>query len=359
MKILLLAGEESGVMYASRLRGLLQGHEIRGYAESGFATADLAVFGFWEVLKRAFFFMRVKRTMERVIDEWRPDVVCTIDYPGMNLRLAAYAKKRGIPAVHVVCPQVWAWHQGRIPKIEASIDRLCCFFPFEPSLFRPGFAEFVGHPLADEYARRPPSIGREKGLVALLPGSRIGEIRRLLPLMLEAVRGMEGVRVAIPAANDDARAEIERIAAGVPAEVLSRGARDLLDRAECAVVASGTATLEAALAGCPTLLVYKVSALLACFLRIAITGVRHAGLANIIAEKSGRECPMPELLQGDATAERMRGYVERWIRDAEERRRSSAALAETVALLRSDGRAMDRIADIVVQEAEKKRRNGE
>jgi lipid-A-disaccharide synthase len=109
-KILLLAGEESGVLYAERLAGLLRasGADIRGYGDYGFQTADLAVMGFWPVLRRIFYFLGVKRTMERVIREWRPDAVCTVDYPGMNLKLAAYAKSLGIRAVHVVCPQVWA-----------------------------------------------------------------------------------------------------------------------------------------------------------------------------------------------------------------------------------------------------------
>ena len=136
MKLLVLAGEESGVHYAERISAAVRARcpdvEIRGYSDYGFKTADLAVFGIWAVLRRIFFFLRVKRTMVRAIDEWKPDVVCTIDYPGMNLKLAAYAKSKGIKAVHVVCPQVWAWHQGRIPRIERSLDKICCFFPFEP-----------------------------------------------------------------------------------------------------------------------------------------------------------------------------------------------------------------------------------
>ena len=156
MRILLLAGEESGVMYAERIAKTLREKgssvEIRGYGDYGFRTGDLAVMGFGQVLRRIFYFLGVKRTMERAIDEWKPDVVCTVDYPGMNLKLAAYAKRRGIRTVHVVCPQVWAWKRGRIPKIEASLDKLCCFFPFEPELFKPGFAEFVGHPLVDAFA---------------------------------------------------------------------------------------------------------------------------------------------------------------------------------------------------------------
>ena len=150
-KILLLAGEESGVLYAERLAGLLRsrGVEIRGYGDYGFRTADLAVMGFWPVLRKLFYFLGVARTMKRAIREWRPDVVATVDYPGLNLKLAAYAKGLGIPSVHMVCPQVWAWHQGRIPKVAAALTKLLCFFPFEPKLFEgTGLdAKFIGHPL--------------------------------------------------------------------------------------------------------------------------------------------------------------------------------------------------------------------
>ena len=110
MKLLLLAGEESGVLYAERIAETVRGKdlsvEIRGYGDYGFMTTDLAVMGVGQVLKKIFYFLRVKRTMERVIDEWKPDVVCTVDYPGMNLKLTAHSKQRGIRAVHVVCPQV-------------------------------------------------------------------------------------------------------------------------------------------------------------------------------------------------------------------------------------------------------------
>ena len=151
MKALLLAGEESGVLYAERLAEILRGSgaEVRGYGDYGFQTADLAVFGIWEVVRRIFYFLGVARTMKRAIREWRPDVVVTIDYPGMNLKLAAYAKGLGIPAVHIVCPQVWAWHRGRVPKVAAALTELLCFFPFEPEIFKGTDlnAKFIGHPL--------------------------------------------------------------------------------------------------------------------------------------------------------------------------------------------------------------------
>ena len=359
MKLLVLAGEESGVHYAERISAAVRARrpdvEIRGYSDYGFKTADLAVFGIWAVLKRIFFFLKVKRTMVRAIDEWKPDVVCTIDYPGMNLKLASYAKSKGIKAIHVVCPQVWAWHQGRIPRIERSLDKICCFFPFEPAIFRPGLAEFVGHPLAQEFedGANGGEETREKGLVALLPGSRLGEIEKHLPTLLEAVAPLEGIRVVIPAANDRARAAIERIVSDFKSKlstltVQSGGARELLRRADVAAVASGTATLEAALARCPTVLVYKVSPLLAAILRRAINGVKHVGLANIIAEKSGAECPMPELLQENFTVDAVRGYLERWLDDPVSRAEAAKKLDKTLEMLESSGDAYARIADALL-----------
>ena len=349
MKILLLAGEESGLIYANRLRELLKGHEIRGYADYGFQTSDLAVMGFWPVVKKIFYFLGVKKTMERAIDSWRPDAVCTVDYPGLNLKLAAYAKAKGIRTVHVVCPQVWAWKKGRIPKIEAALDRLCCFFPFEPALFRPGFAEFVGHPLAESFGYRDPDAF-EKNLVALLPGSRLGEIERNLPPMLAALAQLPGVRAVIPAANEKARAAIEKVLAtsklpDLPTIQLG-GARELLLRADCAVVASGTATLEAALARCPTVLVYRVSAALAWFARRVIKEISHVGLVNIVWEKNGGpgDEPMPELLQEAFTPDAVAARLRPWLTDAAARRQAVDRLEATVRTLGTCENALARVA---------------
>ena len=363
MKLLLLAGEESGVMYAERIAETIRGKdpsvEIRGYGDYGFKTSDLAVMGIGQVLKKIFYFLRVKRTMERAIDEWKPDVVCTVDYPGMNLKLAAHAKARGVRAVHVVCPQVWAWKKGRIPKIEASLDKLCCFFPFEPALFKPGFAEFVGHPLVDAFASEAKAKGvgeqRRGKVLALLPGSRMGEVEKHMPVLLEVAevlqREIPGLKLVIPAANDRAYERIEAIlnfgAARIPRPtvVVTRGeARAALRDADAAIVASGTATLEAALAGCPTVLVYKVGWLFAFLARRFIKGIRHIGLANVIAEKAGVACPMPELLQEDFTVGNILQYVVPWLRDAAANTAARQSLAETMKLLKSDGGAIERIA---------------
>lgn len=362
MKVLLLAGEESGMVYRERIAAAIRDRwpdaEIRGYGDYGFKTGDLAVMGIVQVLRRLFYFLRVRRTMERAIEDWRPDVVCTIDYPGLNLRLAAYAKARGIRAVHVVCPQVWAWHKSRIPKIERSLDRICCFFPFEPKIFRPGLGLFVGHPLVEEMqgemaagnGRTGASVPASRPLLAVLPGSRIGEIRHHLPKLLQAVailkRELPGLRVVVPAANEKARqAILAHGGAQLSLDVRLGGARALLREADAAVVASGTATLEAALARCPTVLVYHVDLLFEIICRIALKGVKHIGLINIVCEKAGRDCPMPELIQQDFTVAGMLGFLRPWLTDPAANARARAALAAAVGLLKTDGESIEKIVE--------------
>ena len=364
MKILILAGEESGVLYARQIRDAVLRRrpeaEIRGYEDYGFKTDDLAVMGVGQVLKKLFYFLGVKKTMERAIDGWKPDAVCTVDYPGMNLKLAAHAKAKGIRTVHVVCPQVWAWKRGRIPKIEASADRLCCFFPFEPALFKPGFAEFVGHPLVDAFASEAKGLDEQRRgrTLALLPGSRLGEIEKHLPTLVEVVetlqREIPELKAVIPAANDRAYEKIQVILGALGAgrqahcTVQRGGAREVLRRADAAVVASGTATLEAALAECPTVLVYRVGWFFAFLARRLIRGIRHVGLANVIAEKAGVPCPMPELLQEAFTAENVLSHLRPWLADPVANAAARLSLRETMRLLRSDGGAIDRIVSFIL-----------
>ncbi len=371
-KVLLLAGEESGALYAERLGALLRaaGCEVRGYGDYGFQTADLAVMGFWPVLRRILFFLGVARAMRRAIRDWRPDAVVTVDYPGLNLRLAAYAKARGVPAVHLVCPQVWAWRRGRIPRVAAALTKLLCFFPFEPALFAgTGLeAKFIGHPMADVFAAEGAAARGgapdSSPLLALLPGSRVGEIRRNLPRLAAAADLLGGAaRAVIPAASERAAREIEAVlarrpAGAAPIAVQLGGARALLRRARCAAVASGTATLEAALARCPTVLVYAVSAPLAWLARRVIRGVRFIGLANIIWEKSGGagEPPMPELLQEEFTPRAVADRLAPLLADEAARAAAVRRLDAAMAHLQSGGDALGLAAGEILEAIDCRRR---
>ena len=413
MKVLLLAGEESGLLYAEELKKRLAGNEFRGYKDYGFETHDMAIMGILPVLLKIRYFLRLKKTMEKVIDEWKPDVVVTIDYPGMNLKLAAYAHSKGIRAIHVVCPQVWAWKKGRIPKIESSLNHLCCFLPFEPKLFKPGFATFVGHPLAYTLNAREslavqcfnctPSDPRGSShctpsdprgyvkTVALLPGSRKGEIEKILPTLLGAAAELheefgEKVRFVIPAATPRAYAQIEKILKpreslgvqcksrlgvqcrsqlGVQCTLQLGGARELLRTADCAAVASGTATLEAALSRCPTILVYRMTATFGWFVRHFVKGTRFAGLANIIWDRCRAEAgdsedtlrenkemrdpdqPMPELIQENLTVEAVHRHLRGFLDGGEARREAVRRLDSAMAYLQTGDDPFTRICDII------------
>lgn len=352
-KILLLSGEESGLAYARQIaEGLTNEYEIRGYGDYGFTVADLAVMGFWPVIKKLLFFIRVRRVMLKAVRQWRPDIVVTVDYPGMNIPIAEYAKKLGIRTVHVVSPQVWAWKKGKIPRIQKAFDRLCCFFPFEPPYYREGFAVFVGHPLFDAFGNLS-FQEREKSLLAVLPGSRVYEIERHMPILMKSIELLndKNLKIVIPAANTRVRKALEGFVKSTGnVEIIDGGARELLCRATCAVVASGTATLEAALARCPTVLVYKVGPVTEFIARRMIKGTRYAGLANIIWDKcagSGQQ-PMPELLQSDFTPENVCKYLSAWLTDDVERRQCVERLDNAMSLLHSDGCAINRIVKEVV-----------
>ena len=374
LRILICAGEVSGDMHAAALMRALRARLPRPAAFRGFGgdamkaegaellyhTDRIAIMGITPVLKNLPFLLGMMSRMKREIRAWKPDLVLTVDYPGMNLRLAKFAHDSGFKTVHYICPQVWAWHRGRIPKIARMLDLLLCIFPFEPALFQATAlpAVFTGHPLVDRAAETrdaPPAPLPWQGgrRVALLPGSRSSEITRILPTLLEAAVRLEqrlggDCSFLIPAPTAKMRALGERVvrsAAAKPRRLafVDGQARQVMLQAHAAAVASGTATLEACLMRCPTVLVYTASFVTFLVAKLLVKGVRHLGLANIIA---GREV-MPELLQHDFTPERLCDLLYRSLTDADARRQTLADLDATNALL-GDGNASGRAADAIV-----------
>jgi lipid-A-disaccharide synthase len=299
--------------------------------------------------------------LKREILSWKPDLVLTIDYTGMNLRLAQFSHAHGFKTCHYVCPQVWAWHRGRIPIIAEYLDQLLCFFPFEPELFKdtPLRPIFIGHPLVDEVARtfaepRPSLPWTGKHHIAVLPGSRKSEIAHLLPRMMEAAVLLEtklsgDCSFIIPTPTLNMRAFAEQLTASLPR--LPRNlcfvdgqARHVLLQAHTAIVASGTATLEACMMKCPTVLVYASNAFTAFIARRIITGIKHLGLANIVA---GREV-MRELLQDDFTPERAADLLHGYLTDEKLRAETVQAYEETNRML-GEGNAVARAADAILK----------
>ena len=348
VRIMVSAGEVSGDMHAaalvSELRALcpapievygIGGNLLRqSGAELVAHTEQTAVMGFWEVVKHLRFLTGLLRHMTGLLESRRPDLLLTVDYVDFNMRLAAQARKRGIPTVHYVCPQVWAWRRLRIPKIAKALDRLLVLFPFETNVFDGTGLDvvFVGHPLVDRAletrAEPPPTLpwnaedGKHSPLkkVALFPGSRASEVQRHLPIILKAARLAESKLGAcaflIPAPSDRIASQIRKALECISEKpgnlVVTVGqSRHALLQADAAIIKSGTSALEAALMLCPSVIVYRVSPVTAAIVRRLIR-VPFAGLPNLIA---GKEV-FKELIQENLTPEALSEELVRLLTDS-------------------------------------------
>ena len=282
-------------------------------------TSLVMIIGVVEVLKKYGWFRRRFLSILERIRQDQPDCLVLIDYPGFNLRLAERVRKccPHTKIVYFISPQVWAWHRGRIPKMVRMLDLMMCIFPFEAPLFQEAGlrTEFVGHPLVDEIASIRKEGVREPSLVGLFPGSRNREIDRHFPVFIEVVSRLSRERPELSfetAASTEALAERMRgmaRKAGMPPELFHitvGGYHELMDRAAVGVVASGTATMEAALHRLPYTLVYKVP-LLTYWMASMLIKIRFIGMVNILAQKP----VVKELIQFDFTPDKVIGEIER------------------------------------------------
>ena len=346
MRIALVAGEASGDLLGA---GLIRQLRLR-YPEASFAgiggplmraegmdtwndCSELSIMGLAEVLRHLPRLLRLRRELRHRLLDWKPDVFVGIDAPDFNLGLERALKKAGIRTVHYVSPSVWAWREGRAASIGRSADLVLCLFPIEPAIYaRHGIdARFVGHPLADVFplhpdsslARRELSLAAEGPILALLPGSRLGEIRRLLPTFLAAAKQLEtqlpGLVVLIPAANDLCREKIREQLAGAAlsnVRLLDGQAHQAMIASDVVLLASGTAALEAMLAKRPMVVGYRISALTyRIVMMLGLMNINRYSLPNVLAN----EPIVPELMQGDCTAENLVEAVMVWFRDPEAR----------------------------------------
>ena len=364
-RVMIVAGEVSGDQHAARLvrglkavRGDVEFSGIGGEAlrREGVRTEvdvrDMAVVGFFEVLRRYFFFRRVFRRMVARLAAEKPDALLLVDYPGFNLRLAEQAHARGIPVLYYVGPQVWAWHRSRIPKMARILDLLMVIFPFEVDVFKgTGLRTvFVGHPLVESVKRTwaapeaalPWPAGAKR--VGILPGSRRQEIERVLPAMLDAARELRRrdpeAAFLIPAANDEIRRQIDAQLAARPADeraavgVVTGQMREVARQARAAMVCSGTATVETALMKCPMIVVYRMAPLTYWFGKRLIR-VPWLGMVNLIANRT----LCPEFIQAAATPEAMAGALEPLLADTPARQAQLEGLAAVARALEGPGGA--------------------
>jgi len=352
VKLYLIAGEASGdARGAELIRALREqapgveffgagGPQMRALAgDAIFDWAHEAVVGLWDVLKKYGYFRAQYRRMLDELDRVQPDALVLIDYPGFNHRLAQAARVRrpGMKIIDYISPQVWAWNRGRIPKMARYLDLMLCIFPFEKPLYESSGlkTEFVGHPMVDSLAAKRLGIERERDLVALLPGSRAKEVRKIFPVMIDAARQMRArqpsLRFAAAAASDTLAAEMRELAGGL-CDVRTGNAHELMQRAITGLVCSGTATLESAFFGLPMVILYKV-AWLTWVIGKRVVRVPHLGMPNILA---GREI-VREFLQDDAHPGRIAAAALTLADDDTARAAQQRELASVVAQLGGPG----------------------
>lgn len=361
-RIAMVAGESSGDLLASHLiRALKREHpdaeffgiggpqmELEGF-HSLWSCERLAVHGYVDALKRYRELSGIRRALlARILDE-RPDAFIGVDAPDFNLWLEQRTRDAGIPAIHFVGPSIWAWRRGRIRKIARSVSHMLCLFPFEPPLYeRAGVpVSFVGHPLADifpfepdrELARERLHIAQDAVVVAMLPGSRESEVRNLARTYIETARQLAARRelvVLVPLATRHTRELFEQAlyeagAGELPIRVLFGHAVDAMTAADVVLVASGTASLEAALLKRPMVISYRIGKWQYRLLK-RMAYLPWVGLPNILCQEE----VVPELLQDAAEPVALAQALERWLDDAPARQRLEARFSELHRSLRQD-----------------------
>lgn len=350
LRVALVAGEASGdILGAGLMQALKARHpqvefigvggprmEAEGL-RSYFPMERLAVMGLVEVLGRLCELLGRRKRLIRTLIAAKPDVFIGIDAPDFNLTLELKLRQAGIKTVHYVSPSVWAWRQKRVLKIREACDLMLCLFPFEARFYLDHQVpvRFVGHPLANTIplqadragARETLGLAQDDAVVALLPGSRGGEVARLGELFLDAAERLRalrsGVQFVLPCANAERRAQLEAMLAGrsLPLRLLDGRSHEALAACDAVLIASGTATLEALLHKRPMVVAYRVAPLTYRILKRLVTSP-YISLPNLLAERM----LVPELIQDAATPD---------------------ALAQTLAPLLDDGAVQTEGFDVI------------
>jgi len=367
-RIFIIAGEISGDTHgAGLLRELklldsemkvigLGGPRMREVIGDGIEdwVETAGVVGLWEVVKMYRYF---KDKMDAVLDSilgQKPEAVILVDYPGFNLRLAKGLRTGGYKGriLYYISPQVWAWKKGRVKTMAKVLDLMICIFPFEKEFYeKSGLrTEFSGHPMVDRVITLRRDWKRQAGLVGWFPGSRLNEVRRLFPVMMDASRAIllavPSARFAVSAANESLAGYMREMADahGMPEAkrwIEVGTVYDLMQRAEVGAVASGTATLEAACFGLPYTLIYNVSWPTYVVGKLVVR-IKRLGIINILA---GRDV-VKELVQGDLNGDTLARATADLLLNADQRAALQADLASVVATLGSGG-AYERAAQAV------------
>jgi lipid-A-disaccharide synthase len=370
MTIYFVAGEVSADNHGAALMRSLReldaelnfigrgGPEMRGVAGERFKDwlGDAAVLGLWEVIRKYGFFRKQFRETLKEIQQSRPEAVVLIDYPGFNLRLADALRRQFQQQriIYYISPQVWAWNRGRIKKMARLLDLVLCIFPFEADLYnKSGMrAVFVGHPMLERLRSQRIDIERDPNLVGLFPGSRLPEVRKIFPVMLESVRELQKQNRNM---HFEVAAASRELAVGLN-EILDRHVRDrqvvqikvgetaaIMQRAFVGIVASGSATLEAAYFRMPFVLIYKVAWPTYLAARLVVN-VKYLGMPNVLAERE----VVPEFIQHRAKPEAIAKAVYQLIENADTRERMISEFDAIVGQL-GKGDASEKAAEAIIE----------
>jgi len=365
---MIIAGEASGDLHGAHLVRALQAHDQdiffcgiggRALAAAGvriIVDADsLSVVGITEVLSKGFSIWHGLSLAKQLLKSLKPDLLILVDFPDFNLHIAAKAKKLGIPVLYYISPQLWAWRAGRVKKIKKRVDHMAVILPFELDFYqKQGVpATYVGHPLLDGDIPPADAVGEDgrpgrETVVGILPGSRDKEVIRNLPVMLAAAemiqREASGVEFVISQAPTVKRGLMDAIIAAHGSDVACRVATgkvgDIFRACRLVIAVSGTVTLEAAIWGTPTVIIYKLSPI-SYWLGRTLVRVEHIGLVNLIA---GRRV-VPELVQQEASPANISRIVLDLLENTDRLETIKKGLAEVKAILGTAG-ASNKVAEI-------------
>ncbi len=367
----IVAGEASGDEHGAALMSALRetrpdlrfagrgGPQMKAIAGEKFVDwiADAAVVGLWEVMKSYGYFRAQFQTTLDEIAAAQPNAIVLIDYPGFNLRLARALRKRmrAQKIIYYISPQVWAWNRGRIRAMARTLDLMLCIFPFEAELYNQSGLRtiFVGHPMIKNLGRRQIDSTRNPNLIGLFPGSRLREVRKIFPSMIAAAREISerrpNSRFEVAAASEALAVEIQQslIQSSFSREKVRVGVGEtsaIMQRASAGIVASGTATLEAAYFRLPFVLVYKVSWLTYWAARLVVR-VKFLGMPNVLADRK----IVPEFIQRRAKPRAIAQAVLTLMNDSESRTRMISDFDEIVTKL-GQGNATREAAEAILDE---------
>lgn len=373
-KVYVIAGEASGDLHGSNLLKHLyknaqssnQELNVRFWGGDKMAEVvgflpvkhykELAFMGFLEVLMNIRTILRNISFCKQDILEFKPEVLILIDYPGFNLRIAKWAKSHGIKVLYYISPTVWAWKEKRVYTIKEVVDKMYCILPFEKPFYEKFNyeVEYLGHPLLDaieQYEASKIPVNQflseqnlsEKPIIAVLPGSRKQEIRKKLPIMLEALKPFNDYQIVIAGAPSMEASFYKEVIGNHPATIVYGKTYDLLSASEAAVVTSGTATLETALLNIPEVVCYITSSV-SYHIAKRLVNIKYISLVNLILDRE----VVKELIQHDCTVENIRNEVKLILKNGANR----SEMLSDYAILRKElggGGASEAIAENMFQ----------